>query len=115
MSFEEKIQKWVTLDNQHRLVSDKAKQLRDQKHALEDDIFQYISANNLTNTNLNITDGRLKFTNVKQSQPLTLKYIEQCLLKCIKNEEHVKQIMTYIKESRNVKYTQDIKRFYANN
>lgn len=115
MNFEEKIQKWVTLDNQYRLVSDKAKQLRDQKNTLEEGIFHHISANNLTNINLNITDGRLKFTNVKQSQPLTLKYIEQCLLKCIKNEEHVKQIMTYIKNSRNVKYTQDIKRFYDNN
>jgi len=115
MSFEEKIQKWVTLDNQQRLVADKAKQLRYQKNILEEGIFQHISTNNLTNNNFNISDGRLKFANVKQTQPLTLKYIEQCLLKCIKNEEHVKQIMTYIKDARNVKYSPDIKRFYANN
>jgi len=115
MSFEEKIQKWVLIDNQQRLLTNKTKQLRDQKNTLEEEIFQHISSNNLTNSNLNISDGKLKFVNVKQTQPTTLKYIEQCLLKCIKNEEHVKQIMTYIKETRIVKYTQDIKRFYANN
>ena len=92
MSFEEKIQKWVTLDNQHRLVSDKAKQLRDQKNTLEEGIFQHISANNLTNSNLNITDGRLKFTNVKQSQPLSLKYIEQCLLNALKTKNMLNKL-----------------------
>ncbi len=52
---------------------------------------------------------------VKQTNPLTLKYVDECLGKCIKNPEQVKLIMNYIKESRNSKIIPDIKRFYANN
>ena len=71
--------------------------------------------NNLQNSVVKISDGKLKFTMVKQTNPLTLKYVDECLGKCIKNPEQVKLIMNYIKDSRNSKIIPDIKRFYANN
>ena len=36
MSFEESIQKWVSLDNQLRSLHDKTKQLREDKNNIED-------------------------------------------------------------------------------
>ena len=115
MSFEENIQKWVSLDNQLRSLHDKTKQIREDKNNLEDGIIKYVDAHNLQNSVVKLSDGKLKFTMVKQTNPLTLKYVDECLGKCIKNPEQVKLIMNYIKESRNSKIIPDIKRFYANN
>jgi hypothetical protein len=115
MSFEESIQKWVSLDNQLRSLQDKTKQIREDKNNIEDGIIKYVDTHNLQNSVVKISDDKLKFTMTKQTNPLTLKYVDECLGKCIKNPEQVKLIMNYIKESRNSKIIPDIKRFYANN
>jgi hypothetical protein len=114
MSFEESIQKWVSLDNQLRSIQDKTKQLREDKNKIEDGIIKYVDAHQLQNSMVKISDGKLKFTMVKQTNPLTLKYVDECLGKCIKNPDQVKLIMNYIKDSRNSKIIPDIKRFYEN-
>jgi len=115
MSFEESIQKWVSLDNQLRSLQDKTRQIREDKNNIENGIIKYVDTHNLQNSVVKISDGKLKFTMVKQTNPLTLKYVDECLGKCIKNPEQVKLIMNYIKDSRNSKIIPDIKRFYANN
>ena len=114
MSFENNIKKWVSLDNQIKSMNDKIKNMRDEKNSTEESILEYIETNNLKNATINISDGKLRFTTTKQTSPLTLKYIEECLLKCISSEEQVKGVMKVIKDSREYKYTPDIKR-YTNN
>ena len=110
MSFEENIKKWVWIDNQLKSVNDRAKQLRDEKNTMEETIMTYVETNNLSNATINITDGKLRFVSTKQTAPLTLKYVEECLAKCISNPSQVKQVMQVIKENREVKYSADIKR-----
>jgi hypothetical protein len=114
MSFEENIKKWVALDNQLKTLNEKTKQVRDDKNNLEEGIMTYVETNKLSNATVNISDGKLRFVSSKQTAPLTLKYVEECLSKCIGNESQVTQIMKVIKESRDVKYTADIKRYSAN-
>jgi hypothetical protein len=114
MSFEENIKKWVTLDNQVKSMNEKTKQLRDEKNNLEENIMSYVETNKLSNATVNISGGKLRFVNSKQTAPLTLKYVEDCLSKCIGNQTQVTQIMKIIKDSREVKYTADIKRYSAN-
>ena len=114
MSFEESIQTWVTLDNQIKLLNDKTRQLREQRNEAEDAIHTYVDTQNLSNAIVKISDGKLRFASSKTTSPLTFKYIEECLSKCIQNDEQVGLIMKYIKESREVKYTPDIKRTYDN-
>ena len=111
MSFEENIKKWVALDNQLKTLTERTKQMRDEKNAIEEGIMSYVETNSLSNATVNISDGKLRFVNSKQTAPLTLKYVEECLSKCIGNENQVTQIMKIIKESREVKYTADIKRY----
>ena len=72
-----------------------------------------METNNLNNATVQISDGRLRFVNSKQTAPITLKYIEQCLGECIGNKEQVELIINYIKEKREVKYLPDIKRYYV--
>ena len=114
MSFEENIKKWVALDNQLKSLNDRTKHLREDRNELEEGIMTYVKTNNLNNATINISDGKLRFVNTKQTAPLTLKHVEESLRKCISNESQVAQVMKIIKDSRETKYTADIKR-YANN
>lgn len=110
--FEKSIQKWVALDNQIKNINERTKTLRDEKNHLEKNILQHIETNKLNNAVVSISDGKLKFVNLKQTAPLSLSFVEECLMKCISNKEHVERIMKYIKSSRPSKYIPDIKRTY---
>ena len=112
MSLEENIKKWVTIDNNIKALTDKTKELRDAKNTTEELILTYVESNKFTNATVNISDGRIRFVNTKQTAPLTLKFVEDCLNHCINNEEKVGKIMEYIKGAREVKYVSDIKRTY---
>tara|TARA_B100000902_G_scaffold396823_1_gene458858 strand:+ start:151 stop:495 length:345 start_codon:yes stop_codon:yes gene_type:complete len=114
MSFEENIQKWVKLDNQIKIFNDKIKELRNEKNSASEIIMQHVETNSLSNATIKISDGKLKFGAIRQTNPLTFKFIEDCLNKCIGNETQVKQILNFIKESREIKYYPEIKRTYTN-
>jgi hypothetical protein len=114
MSFEQQIQQWITIDNQMKQLTDKIKELRDKKTTLNDAIFNHVETSNLSNTTVQISDGKLKFIKTKDTQPLTFKYLETCLHEIIKNEEQVNKIVDYVKNKRDVKYVPEIKRFYNN-
>jgi hypothetical protein len=114
MSFEQQIQQWVSIDNQLKQLSDKIKELRDKKNTLNDSIFTHVQNSNLSNATVQISDGKIKFTQIKDTQQLTFKYLETCLHEIIKNEDQVNKIVDYIKNKREVKYVPEIKRFYSN-
>jgi len=113
MSFDENVKHWVQLDNQLKTLSEKSKELREQRSATETEILNYVESNRLSNATVNISDGRLRFVQTKQVAPLTLKYVEECLAKCISNTEQIGYIMQVIKENREVKQYPDIKRYYS--
>lgn len=110
--FERNIQKWVAVDNQLKIVNEKAKELRDEKNDLLEDINMYIETNKLTNASIDISDGKLKFAQSKVTQPLTLKFVENCLSNIINDQRQVTQIMKYIKDKREKKEVPEIKRYY---
>ena len=110
--FERNIQKWVAVDNQLKIVNEKAKELRDEKNDLLEDINMYIETNKLNNASIDISDGKLKFAQSKVTQPLTLKFVENCLSNIINDQRQVTQIMKYIKDKREKKEVSEIKRYY---
>jgi hypothetical protein len=114
MSFENKIQQWVQLDNQLKQINEKTKELREKRSILEENITSYASINNLSNTTVQISDGKLKFADTKVTEPLTFKYLEKSLNEVIKNESQIKLIMEHIKQKRTVKIVPEIKRFSNN-
>ncbi len=114
MSFESKIQQWVSLDNHLKQLNEKVKDLRDKRNDLEENITSYASENNLSNATVKISDGRLKFANTKVQEPLTFKYLEKTLGEVIKNEAQVKLIMEHLKQKRSFKMVPEIKRFSIN-
>jgi uncharacterized protein with von Willebrand factor type A (vWA) domain len=114
MSFENQIQQWVQIDNQLKQLNDKAKELRDKRNSLEQNITTHAFSNNLSNSTVKISDGKLRFVNTKVQEPLTFKYLEKTLSEIIKNESQVKIMMEHIKQKRAVKVVPEIKRFSNN-
>lgn len=111
MSFENTIQKWVSIDNQIKIYNEKLKSLREEKSNLNEILLRQGTTNNLLNNTIQISDGKLKFVTTKISPPLTFKYVEKSLGDIIKNEAQVKKIMEYLKNHRDIKNIQEIKRF----
>ena len=114
MSFENQIQQWVSIDNQLKVINEKAKELREKRNTLTENITNYAQVNNMYNSTIQISDGRLKFANTKVTAPLTFKYLEKTLGEVIKNESQVKTIIEHLKQKREIKNVSEIKRFSNN-
>jgi hypothetical protein len=110
MSFDDNIRNWVALDNKIKLMNESLRDLRSERTELCIDLHDYAKENNLEKHVIQITDGKLKFANNKMTAPITLKYLEKCLIDIINDKEQVSQIIDYIKTHREIKYSSDIKR-----
>jgi hypothetical protein len=111
-TFVENVKKWVICDQQLKLIKDKSDQIRDTKHALGVSICSYMTDNNISQNEIEITNGKLKVYEKKEYSPLTFSYIEQCLAKIIPEKSHVDYIIRYLKENREIKTTTDLKSTY---
>ena len=114
MSFENKIQQWVQIDNQVKKLNDQVKQLREQRNSLETNLTSYVKTNNITDTSIKINNDKIKFVDTKIPEPLTFKYLEKTLGEIINNETQVQAIMEHIKQKRTFKIVPEIKRFSNN-
>lgn len=112
MSFEKSIQQWVQLDNQLKKHAEASKELRVQKSELCDKILTIATEENHLQSQINISDGKLRFTESKHTAPLTLNFIKSCLSEIINNNNQVENIMDHIKSRREVKILSEIKRTY---
>ena len=108
MTFEGGIKDWVILDNKIRLLNQELKEYRNEKKKLTERIYE-TNTNNYNN--IKISDGRLKFVNTKINNTLSYKFIKKCLEECINDENKIKEIINLMKERRDFKYVQEIKRF----
>lgn len=108
----EKIQKWVTLDSQLKIVSEKTKQMREMKSQLNCQICDYMNAHNMAQNKINISDGELRIHEKKEYSSITFGYVERCLAELIKDKTQVNYIMQYLKDNREISTCSDIKRTY---
>jgi hypothetical protein len=108
--FVENIQKWVILDKQLKLINEKTKEIRENKHRLTNDICGYIQNKNLSNTKIEISDGELKMYEKKEYSPLTFIYIEESLAKILTDKSQVDYIIEFLKKNREIKSSVDIRR-----
>ena len=113
-SFEDNIRTWVRVENQVKTLQEQIKTLREEKNMLTQNIHHYANANNLSDKTVNISDGRLRFSETQSTQALTFRFLEEALREIIPNVETVNQILTHVKNKREVKKTPDIKRYYNN-
>ena len=112
--FVENVQKWVTLDNQMKMINEKMKKARHLKNELLNEITKYASEHDLENKKIEITDGELRFYEKKEYQPITFSYVEGCLEDLIEDKRQIEFIMNYLREHRNISVSKDIRRNYKN-
>ena len=110
--FVENVKKWVLCDQQLKLIKEKSDKIRNTKHVLGSAICTYMDENNLSQNEIEITDGKLKIYEKKEYSPLTFSYIEHSLAKIIPDKSHVQFIIQYLKENREIKTTTDLKSIY---
>jgi len=108
----EKVQKWVTLDSQLKIVSEKTKQMREMKSQLNSQICDYMNARNMAQNKITISDGELRIYEKKEYSSITFGYVERCLAELIKDKAQVNYIMQYLKDNREISTCSDIKRTY---
>ena len=113
-SFEENIQRWVSIDNQLKILNEKIRDLRDKKSDLTQCILNHAEENHMGSPTIQISDGKLKFTNTRVAEPLTYKYLETNLGDIIKNPDQVRTIIQSLKQKRCIKVEPEIKRFTNN-
>jgi hypothetical protein len=111
MSFQENIQKWVQIDNQLRVYNEKIKELREKKSQLTMELNDQADDNNYRDSVIQITDGKLKFTETKTQSPLTFRYVEDILGAAISDKGVCAEIIKRLKDNRDVKISHDLKRY----
>lgn len=104
------IKKWVAIDNEIKKNNENIRLLRENKNNITSNICHYMNVNTMEDKRIEISDGYIKCFDKKEYSPLTFQYIEECLIKIIKNHEQVKYIIKYLKDNREIKTSKDLKR-----
>ena len=112
-TFVENIKRWTLLDNHLKIIQEKTKQIREERHQLTNSICDYLTDNNLTNKKIGIHDGDIRICEKKEYSPLTFGYLEERLGEIIPDKSHVDFIIQYMKEHRQIKTNPDLKRTYT--
>ncbi len=113
MSFGDTIKEWVSIDNEIKELTGQVKQKREQRNNVLENILEYKNRNNLGGKMIKYNNETLRFTTHRQYQSITYEFMRTCLNELIKDEEQVTLIINYMKEKRNYKNVEDIKRFYT--
>ena len=110
----EHVKRWTILDTQLKLIQEKTKTMREERHQLNDKICEHMTKHNLTNKRIGIHDGDLRMYDKKEYSPLTFGFLEEHLGEIIPDKSHVDFIIQYLKEHRQTKTVQDLRRTYTN-
>jgi hypothetical protein len=109
-TFTENIKAYATIDAKIKSFNEELKELRSTKNELTNSIYEYVNEANLEGHSVAVGNNKLKFSKTRVVAPLTLKYIETCLGELIEETDTINSIMNYIKEKREVKYVNAIKK-----
>ena len=103
MNFEQELDEWIKTDNEILRLSEHINKLKERKFISQNKLILYAKHN---------TSTKIKYITSNIFQPLTFTYIDKCLREIIKKDEQVSQIINYIKQKREIKVIEDIKRIY---
>ena len=114
MSIEDKIKKWVVLDNNCRKYNDEIKKMREEKNNLCNDLVNYFEEKNVKFPNINISDGKLNLAQTNVANPITLKFLENCFKEYFEDIDESNELLEFIKSKRNYNKSVYIRRIYNN-
>jgi hypothetical protein len=99
-TLEQRIQRWVQLDNQIKQVNDQARELRESRNDVESSILTHVADHNLSHATVRIKDGgTLRFAfNAKHPPAITLTFLGEALTECCPQQADT--IMQHIRAKR---------------
>ena len=109
-NFHNDLKNWYILDTKFRNLSLELNVIKNEKNEIKNKITEFIQSNNLEKKSIKIDNTQFRFVNQKQIQPLTFKFLKECLDDCIQNSEQVDQLIDYIKSKREIKEFLDLKK-----
>ena len=115
LSLEQRIQRWVQLDNNIKHINDQVRELRESRNEVESSILTHVANNNLSHATVRIKDGTLKFAfNVKQPPAITLSFLGEALTECC-TPQQAEAIMQHVRAKRDAaaKLVPEIRRAYT--
>jgi hypothetical protein len=112
--FATQVRRWVLMDSQLKIINDKSKTIREEKHQLSSKICQHLENSGNAHRKIMIHDGDLKVYEKKDYSPLTFTFLEKHLGKIMTDPNQVEYVIQYLKEQREIKTTNDLKRSYKN-
>jgi len=99
-SLEQRIQRWVQLDNELKQLNERTRELRESRNAMESSILTHVAEHNLSHATVRIKDGTLKFAfNVRQPPALTLSFLNEALAECCPPQQAA-AIMQHVRAKR---------------
>ena len=109
------IKRWVLLDSQLKLINEKTKKIRDERNELNEKIVNTLEHSKSLHKKIIIHDGHLKVHEKRDYTPLTFSFLEQHLGKIMNDPNQVEYVIEYLKQQREIKTSNDLKRIYKNN
>ena len=106
---ENKLKEWIAIDEKIYSKNNEIKELKLIKNELNDELFEIIETNTLQKSTFKINNNFIKYNTVKQTAPITLKYLESCLSDLIDDRDQIENIMNYIKSNRQTKIVTELK------
>jgi hypothetical protein len=110
--FVSKVKRWVMLDTQLKMVHEKVKTMREERQQLSGEICTYLETHDMAHKKIGIHDGDLKIYEKKEYSPLTFSFLETHLATLMTDPTQVEFVIDYLKEHREIKTVQDLKRTY---
>ena len=100
LSLEQRIQRWVQLDNNVKQLNDQVRALRESRNDVESSILKHVADNNLSHATVRLKDGTLRFAfNVKQPPAITLAFLGEALAECCPPQQAA-AVMQHIRAKR---------------
>lgn len=115
-NIENSIKKWVIIDNEYKKIYSQLTNLREQKHNIEERLFNHYDSQNIKYPLINISDGKLSLIQLKQHNILSFTFLEECFKEFFKDYENSNvienELIMFIKSKRTFKTNNLIKRTY---
>jgi hypothetical protein len=108
-----KIKRWVQLDSQLKLINERTKTMRDERGRLSEEICNDLERAGISKRKIILPDGDLKVYERKDYSALTFGFLEQHLGKIMSDPQQVSFVIDYLKQQREVKSSNDLKRTYT--
>lgn len=111
--FEQCMRKWAILDNKIRASNKELKTMRSQKGDISSTVCEFMKTKGLENKKIETGDSVISFYEKNEFSSLTFGYIEKCLGEIIPDKEKVEHIIKYLKDKREIKKSNDLRRRFT--